>query len=227
LSDPTTPLGIPASAVAAPLATRKDLQLGRRLLHMANGSLIATAYAFLFTHQQIVHVLGTFACVVYVLDRVRIHYPELAQRLPTINALFFRAEEQVKEAAMTPYVIAILLTVLTFPKVVALIAIYTLAIADPLAAIVGIRFGRHRVVPNRSLEGSCAFFLAAFAVSFAVLMVVAGTVTRPAIGASLVVATTAALFEMIPLRIDDNLTIPLFVGFATWIACTLVGAPLA
>ena len=27
--------------------------------------------------------------------------------------------------------------------------------------------------------------------------------------------------------IDDNLTIPLFVGFATWIVCGLYGVPLA
>ena len=226
MTNPNEPLGIPLSASPGATATRKDVQLGRRLVHLANGSAIATAYALLFTHQQIVHLLGTFACVVYVLDRVRIHDPELAARVPTLNALFFRAEEQVKEAAMTPYVIAILLTVLTFPKVVALIAIYTLAIADPLAAIVGIRWGHRHLVPNRTVEGSLAFFVAAFCVSFAVLTVFGGTVTRPAVGASIVVATLAALFEMVPLRIDDNLTIPIFVGFSTWIACNLAGVAL-
>ena len=64
----------------APTATRRDLQLGRRLFHLANGVAIATAYALLFTHQQVVHVFGTIACLVYILDRVRIHYPELVAR---------------------------------------------------------------------------------------------------------------------------------------------------
>lgn len=59
-------------------------------------------------------------------------------RAPWINSLLFRAEEQFKESAMTPYAIAILLTLLTFPKTLALIGIYTLAIADPLSAVVGI-----------------------------------------------------------------------------------------
>ena len=31
------------------------------------------------------------------------------------------------------------------------------------------------------------------------------------------IALAAAVFEVLPLRIDDNLTIPLFVGFASWI----------
>jgi dolichol kinase len=28
---------------------------------------------------------------------------------------------------------------------------------------------------------------------------------------------------MLPLRIDDNLTIPLAVGFSAWIVCALLG----
>ena len=43
-----------------------------------------------------------------------------------------RAEEQVREAAMTPFAIAVLLTILAMPKLAALIAIYTLAVADPV-----------------------------------------------------------------------------------------------
>jgi len=45
--------------------------------------------------------------------------------------------------------------------------------------------------------------------------------------ASLLLALAATLFEMVPLRLDDNLTIPLFVGFAGWIVCAAVGVPLA
>ena len=149
-----------AARAAAPSATRKDLQLGRRLVHCANGCAIATAYALIFTHQQIVHTSASIACLVYILDRVRIHYPELLERAPWVNRLLFRAEEQFKESAMTPYAIAILLTLLTFPKTLALIAIYTLAIADPLSALVGITWGRRHIVQGKSVEGSLAFFVA-------------------------------------------------------------------
>lgn len=57
---------------------------------------------------------------------------------------------------------------LTVPKLPALLAIYTLAISDPLAAIVGVRFGGHRIRRNRSVEGSCAFFAATAAIAAAV-----------------------------------------------------------
>lgn len=215
-----------AAFASAPSATRKDLQLGRRLVHLANGSLIATAYAFLVTHQQIVHVFGTIACTIYILDRVRIHYPELLERAPWINTLFFRAEEQFKESAMTPYAIAILLTLLTFPKTIALVAIYTLAIADPLSAIVGISWGRRRIVPEKTVEGSAAFLVATFAIAFIVFGAMTAVPAAPRAAAAGAIAVAAAAFEMLPLRIDDNLTIPLFVGFAGWIACALLDVPV-
>jgi dolichol kinase len=213
----------PAAPPAIPTATRKDLQLGRRLFHLTNGVVIAIAYALLFTHQQVVHLFGTIACVVYILDRVRIHYPEVLQRAPRVNTLFFRAEEQLKESAMTPYAIAILLTLITFPKPIALIAVSTLAIADPLAAVVGITWGRRHVVPNKSVEGSAAFFAATVAVSMAVLRWATAAPLLPLAGAAVLIGLAAALFELLPLRLDDNLTIPLFVGFAGWIVCGLLG----
>jgi dolichol kinase len=47
------------------------------------------------------------------------------------------------------------------------------------------------------------------------------------VGAGLLIGLAATAWEMLPIRIDDNLTIPLFVGFTTWIVCGLYGIPLA
>jgi dolichol kinase len=181
----------------------------------------------LFTHEQVVHVFGTIACLVYVLDRIRIAYPEvLARHLPWVNRLLVRAEEQVRESAMTPYAIAVLLTILSVPKPAALIAIYTLAIADPAAAIVGITWGRRKLGPDRSLEGSLAFFGATLVIALGVLgfTVDASALVVAAMG--LVIAVGAAACELVPVRIDDNLTIPLFVGFGSWVVAGLFGVSL-
>jgi dolichol kinase len=225
------PTVVPTDAVGAdhaPTATRRDLQLGRRLFHVVNGVSVATAYALFFTHAQVVHVFGTIACLVYVLDRVRIAYPEvLARRAPWVNRVLVRAEEQVRESAMTPYAIAVLLTILSVPKPAALIAIYTLAIADPAAAVVGITWGRRRLGPERSLEGSLAFFAATLAIALAVLATSADAPASITIAMALVIALLAAACELVPLRIDDNMTIPLFVGFATWIVAATFGVTLA
>ena len=217
-----------AASAGPPAATRHDLQLGRRLFHLLNGSAVATAYAVLFTHEHVVHLFGTIACTVYVVDRLRIAYPEVvARRAPWVNRVLLRAEEEVREAAMTPYAIAVLLTILTVPKAAALIAIYTLAIADPLAAVIGIQFGRRALVRNRTLEGSTAFFAATLAVAAAVLGAMTTASGFTVTGAAVAIALVAALFELLPLRIDDNLTIPLAVGFAAWVITGLFGIDIA
>jgi dolichol kinase len=223
----TAPASAEDPANRAPSSTRRDLQLGRRLFHLANGMTIATAYALFFTHEQVVHVFGAVACLVYIVDRVRIAYPEVVSRYaPFVNRLFVRAEEQVRESAMTPFAIAVLLTILAVPKLAALVAIYTLAIADPLAAIIGIRFGRRRVAVNRTLEGSLAFLAATVAISATVLRWGSTATPLQIAGAASAIGLVAVACELLPLRIDDNLTIPIVVGFVTWGIAALVGIPL-
>ena len=107
-----------------------------------------------------------------------------------------------------------------------LIAIYTLAVADPLAAIVGIRFGRRRIARDRTLEGSLAFSAATLVITAFVLGWGTDAPGLAIAGASGMIALAAAGCELLPLRIDDNLTIPLFVGFITWIVAALFGIPL-
>jgi len=75
-----------------------------------------------------------------------------------VNKFLVRAEEQFRESAMIRTPIAVLLTILSVPKPAALVAVYTLAIADPAAAVVGITWGRRKDSENKSLEGSAAFF---------------------------------------------------------------------
>ena len=216
-----------APAGSAPSATRRDLQLGRRFFHLANGVATATLYAVLFTHEQVIHIFGTIACIVYIVDRVRIAYPEVvARRAAWVNRLLVRAEEQARESAMIPYAMAVLLTILTVPKAAALVGIYTLAIADPLAAVVGIQYGRRRIAQDRSLEGSLAFLVATLVIAALVLGRGSDAAALALAGASITIALVATVCEALPLRIDDNLTIPLVVGFTTWVVAGRFGLSL-
>jgi diacylglycerol kinase (CTP) len=224
----TTHAPADASADGEPSATREDLQLGRRLFHLVNGISIATAYALLFTHEQVVQIFGAIACTVYIVDRIRIAYPEaVARHAPWVNHTLVRAEEQVREAAMTPFAIAVLLTILAVPKLAALVGIYALAIADPLAAVVGIRFGRRPIARNRTLEGSLAFFAASVAIAVLVLHWGSAASASTIAVAAVAIGIVAAGCELLPLRIDDNLTIPIVVGFATWAISALFGMKLS
>ena len=208
------------------LSTRHNLQIARRLFHMLNGGIIATLYAISFSHSQMVHFLGTIACLLYVVEQIRINYPENAAKLLPFTKFIIRAEEQLKESAMVPYAMAVLLTIITFPKPIALIGIYSLAIADPISAIVGIKFGKHKITPTRSIEGGVAFFLTIFLVSLFVLSAYFGSFSFLSFFISLLLGLICAVFDLIPVKIDDNLTIPLFTSLALWIICTIFGISL-
>ena len=88
------------------------------------------------------------------------------------------------------------------------------------------RFGRRRITHNRSLEGSFAFLAATFTI--AVLVFRWGNEGTPLSIAltSASIAVVATVCELLPLRIDDNLTIPIAVGFAAWAFALLFGVPL-
>lgn len=190
---------------------------------MGSGLVVALSYGLFFTHSEAVYLLGATACIVYVFDKIRIAYPEIAQRVQGITSFFLRAEERLAESSMIPYVIAVLLTIISFPKPIALTAISTLALADPISAIVGIRYGKHHLVPNKTVEGSLAFFGATFLCSSFVLIHVADIAWLSALGISFLTSLAVAAFEMIPIKLDDNLTIPLFVGFTGWAFCSIFG----
>lgn len=208
------------------LASRKDMQVARRLFHMGNGSVIATAYLIFFNHSQMVYLLGACACSLYIVEQIRISYPEISDKLLFLTKYIIRAEEALKESAMVPYAFAILLTIITFPKILAIVAIYTLAIADPMSALVGIKFGKTKIVKHKSLEGSGAFFLSTFLISFTLFGVAYDDMMTQAFVVSLLLSLLTSAFEMIPLRLDDNLTIPLFTAAMGWLLCQIFGIPL-
>ena len=205
------------------LQTRHNIQIMRRLFHIFNGVFFATLYLIAFSHSQMVHILGTIACVLYLIEQIRIKYPETAAKLLPFTKFVMRAEEQLKESAMMPYAMAILLSIITFPKEIALVAIYTLAFADPLSAIIGIKFGKRKISETRSVEGSLAFFFSTF---FVCLMVLSGYYPDNGLSVlvvSVVLGILGTLFDLIPLKIDDNLTIPLFIGSTLWPLMLMAG----
>jgi dolichol kinase len=88
-----------------------------------------------------------------------------------------------------------------------------LAFADPMAAIIGRRFGRIRLVNGRSLEGSLTFIVTGFVAAITVLAIYYPEVSWGAKAAlALGGAIPSAVAELVSRRIDDNLSIPLSAG---------------
>jgi dolichol kinase len=101
--------------------------------------------------------------------------------------------------------IGALLALLLFPSPAAYLAVYALAFGDGLASLAGKAFGRIRIpfVKDKTLEGSLTCFLAVFFSCF--------TVSRNLVY-NFIVALTATILEIIPLKDMDNILIPIGTG---------------
>ncbi len=114
-----------------------------------------------------------------------------------------------------PYVLmAACLSVALFPSAVAAAGMGTMLLGDTAAALVGRRWGRHKLVNGKSLEGVAAFWIAGWigAAAFLALARVDGLGAMRGLAAGgVVLASMAELFEK-QLHIDDNFSIPVAVG---------------
>lgn len=111
------------------------------------------------------------------------------------------------------------LAFLIFPLNTASAAGATLAVSDSLSTIIGRKFGRHRVLGKKTLEGTAAFFLSALFVCLLFF--------NPA--TAIAGAAAATIAELLPEwkrisssklsgLLDDNLLIPLIAGLAISLA---------
>lgn len=120
--------------------------------------------------------------------------------------------------ALTWFFIVSTLLVAFTPKYVAIVSIAILILADAAAALVGRRYGRHKV-GGRSLEGSAGFFLAALAI-VAVTPRVEGHAGEWAICA--LAALVGAVVELVSQDpLEDNVTVPLSIAVTLWVGLAL------
>lgn len=157
---------------------------------------------------------------------------EISRRLdPRINTLLMKffgpvahAHEAHRVNSATWYATALVLLALTGSTVLCVAGVAVLGLGDPMAALVGRRFGRIRLLHGRSLEGTLAFVLSATLATFALLMVFHASL---GVGVSLALAlaagTAGAIAELVSLRIDDNFSIPLSAAAGVAFVATLVG----
>ncbi|MFH1763601.1 MAG: hypothetical protein ABIF09_05345 [Gemmatimonadota bacterium] len=178
------------------------IQPWRRVFHATNGTVVVMAMTvFNFDVSEMVLILGVILALTVTMDALRLFHPKL-------NVLFFRAfspiaspREARKIASSTWYALSAFLVLLLFPTTYAMAGILVLAWADPAASVVGQRWGKTRFLAG-SVRGTAAFALVAFC---ALLLFVPWKV-------ALVTAAATALVEAAPIRLDDNLIVPLTVA---------------
>jgi dolichol kinase len=187
------------------------LEIRRQLVH-SMGSVVAPAIVFLGLN-IVKNFYGFFLVLVVILNLYRQtrsgnktfileQFYIFEQWIENQLTKYERGEEFLKGPIL--YFLGIFITMSLFSVEQVIPAILVLALADAGSTIVGIVFGKHKHVWNKSSswEGTITFFLFAFGVLF----------YFAPLEKAILIACIVALIESLP-KIDDNISIPLSVAF--------------
>ena len=164
---------------------------------------VPVGYA-LTTRETVILFLVPFFIALLSVDLLRLLHPGVAS---LFQKYFFgrvlREEEKPTFMGATYFIFSTILTILLFPKSIAIASILILILADTAAALIGKWIGKTRIF-GKTLEGSMAFLLTS-------LLIIWFFPNLNRFSGSLA-ALGAAVVELLPIRVNDNLSIPLVAG---------------
>jgi dolichol kinase len=173
-------------------------ELKRKLIHGV-GLAIPLGYFFI-PRRMMIPALGIVCSCSIAIEILRFHWPAFNAFIFRLVGQVARTHEERGVTGATYYFIAAFISIVCFSPLVAIGGLLFLVVGDSTAALIGTRYGAHKI-GEKSIEGSLACFL---------VCLVVGTVLLGWIGIAGAIAAT--LSELAPLPLDDNLRIPLISG---------------
>ena len=196
---------IASPAVRVHVPRRLSQELIRQLLH-ASAVLIPILWLWSSSWHLPIYFLTGSLTLLFAISEVLRHY---GIQIPIISKMVLAAgrEEEIDRYVLSPLYFAagvtlpllIVGTILNLP-IIAAVSVIAFLIGDAFSTIGGKYLGRHHYPfnPRKTVEGSViGFFLA-----FIVLLFFASPVL------ALLTAVIAAVIELLPLPLDDNLAVP-------------------
>ncbi len=178
------------------------IEMKRKMVHLAM-LIIPIGYS-LTPDRAVLMFLIPFFLVYLAVDFARHFHTGLAS---LFRKHFFGRVLREKEGptlmGSTYFLFASILTILLFPKPIAIASLLILILSDTAAALIGKGFGRIPLF-GKTLEGSLAFLITSLLIVWTIPGLDRLSGSFAALGASLI--------EALPIPLDDNLTIPLTAG---------------
>ena len=187
----------------------------RKTIHLSVSAIVPFAYLFLNIPKFWMSVLlgiGSIAIIIIDLGRTRNGWiSRIFGKL--FNGMLRSHELEGKLTGASYVLIGSFISITIFPKEIAILALLFTAFGDTAAALYGRRFGKLGIW-NKTLEGSIVGLLACFIVAQFFPQI--SNITKFS-------GAFAAMFiELLPIKIDDNLRIPLFSGIVMYSLSLLV-----
>lgn len=198
--------------ITSPFRMRNDLHLVRKAWHIATGlSGLIVYYNSDYSLQSVANFLLIFSLVAFAVEFLRLRNEKMNMVLMSVMRPFMRESEKTSVSGLPFYALGVGLTLTLFPERIAILSVLFLIFADPIASVIGILYGKDKILPNKSLQGT----LAAFTVCYLITMVYGMRFSNPNMNLlcfSLLAGVVGSFSELCSRYIDDNLSIPVISG---------------
>lgn len=190
------------------LKARNDIHLARRAWHFCG---VMTIFSLYFALPPLVGkrtaIIAAFILVGF--DIARLYLPKLNQFFMRLFGPFLRQGEEARVSGVTAMMVGVTMIIWFFSREVVLLSLLFVAIGDPAASYFGVRYGRDKLIGQKSLQGSLAAFMACFGISL-VYFLAMNLMTDRLFIACLLGGLIGAVSELLPIaRLDDNVVFPI------------------
>jgi len=164
---------------------------------------------YLWTSKEVTFAVALALLILFLcLEGLRFRRAAVNEALLRYGSSILRESERTRLTAITWFLLSVPPAVLLFTREVAVSAWLFFLFGDVAAELVGIRWGRTRVL-GKTLEGSLACLVTCFILGLVVWARLDVPLSAVAAG-----AFVATVVELLPLPLNDNFTVPLLTGLA-------------
>lgn len=191
---------------------RSDLHVIRKLWHICTGLLgLGIYYKLGLDPKTMSYILFGVAGLGFLIDFTRLRSPALNQVVMKIMGPFMRESERTSFSGLPFYASGVALSLFLFQEKIAILAILFLVFSDPISSYFGILYGKEKILPNKSLQGTVAGYLCCYLVTLIYGMVYSEPTIQLLVFA-IFGGVIGAVSELLSELVDDNLTIPVVSG---------------
>ena len=169
-------------------------------------SILFVVFYVVFSQAIALLIIGIVSIAFITLDLIRFLHKQTNVLLHERVKKLFRKNEYQAFSSMTIFLTAFFITILVFPKEIAIAASTFLIFGDTFGKIFGLAFGKHKIL-NKTVEGTLAYFGCILICSYILYtlfdispyILIFGGISAP-------------LIELFSMGMNDNITVPLFSG---------------
>lgn len=204
------------------LPHRNDTHLARRLWHFTGVMSMFWAYFYL-PREVSLRIAFYGSGFLVTLDLLRLRYEFLNKRLTWLFRPFLRESEKRRPTGSTFMLIGVSIIIYFFPKPVTLLSLLFFSLADPMAAFIGTRYGKDKLIGSKSLQGTLAAFVVCFVLTL-IYCIALHLMTERLVIVAVVCGMIGAISELVPIgNLDDNFIFPVLCASLLTLAFKLFG----